>query len=369
MPNSVFWCNKRVMITGHTGFKGSWLSLWLQSMGADVTGYALQPACEPNLFTLCGLEQTMCSITGDIGDKESLLQAIRDTKPEVIFHMAAQPLVRYSYLNPVETFSVNVLGTVNLLDAVRIALDEGIHIKALLNVTTDKCYENREWLWGYREIDRLGGLDPYSSSKACSELVTSSFRNSYFNPKLYASHGLSVATARAGNVIGGGDWSEDRIVPDGMRALLSGNRLRIRNPAATRPWQHVLEPLQGYLLLAERMVEQGAEFAEAWNFGPLEEGTRSVEWLVRTIGSFWGEDKYYELEEGNHPHEAFNLKLDSSKAREKLGWQPNWKVEKAVEKTVEWYRYYQEQADMKKVCLDQLAEYSLTGAEKQGGSG
>lgn len=347
--------------------------MWLQAMGADVTGYALQPACEPNLFTLCGLDHSIRSITGDIGDRASLLRTIQDTKPEVIIHMAAQPLVRYSYQNPVETFNVNVLGTVHLLDAVRMAIATGVNIKAVLNVTTDKCYENREWSWGYREIDRLGGFDPYSSSKACAELVTASFRNSYFNPEFYASHGLSIATARAGNVIGGGDWSEDRIIPDCMRALLSGSKLRIRNPAATRPWHHVLEPLQGYLLLAERMVEQGAEFAEAWNFGPLEEGVRSVEWLVRTIGTLWGENYFYELEEGGGPHEAVNLKLDSSKARHKLGWQSNWKVEKAVEKTVEWFQSYYKQADMKKVCLDQLEEYSLADAysneEEQGGYG
>ncbi|OAB35267.1 CDP-glucose 4,6-dehydratase [Paenibacillus macquariensis subsp. defensor] len=362
MLSSHFWLKKKVLITGHTGFKGSWLSLWLQELGADVTGYALSPASGPNLFTMCGLEQTMDSVTADIRDRASLLRTIQDKQPEVIIHMAAQPLVRYSYLNPVETFEVNVMGTVNLLDAVRTAVADGASIKAVLIITTDKCYDNQEWIWGYREIDRLGGFDPYSNSKACAELVTSSFRNSYFNPSEYASHGLSIATARAGNVIGGGDWSEDRIIPDCMRALLTGSKLPIRNPMATRPWQHVLEPLQGYLLLAQKMVEHGTEFGVAWNFGPSDNGVKSVEWLVKTIGTLWGEHHFYELAEGGNPHEAVNLSLDSSKARHALGWNPLWNVEKALQQTVEWFQAYQQQANMKAVCLQQLEAYILAGA-------
>ncbi|WP_245596045.1 CDP-glucose 4,6-dehydratase [Paenibacillus taiwanensis] len=362
MPNNYFWSKKKVLLTGHTGFKGSWLSLWLQALGAEVTGYALQPAGEPNLFSLCGLDRTIRSVTADIRDRETLLQTIKDTQPEVIIHMAAQPLVRYSYLNPVATYEVNVLGTANLFDAVRTALVEGASIKAVLNVTTDKCYENQEWTWGYREIDRLGGYDPYSSSKACAELVTSSFRNSYFHVNDYASHGLSIATARAGNVIGGGDWSQDRIIPDCMRALLSGSKLTIRNPSATRPWQHVLEPLRGYLLLAQKMVECGAEFGEAWNFGPNEDGIKSVKWLVKAIGKLWGDHHFYELAEGDSLHEAVNLSLDSAKARRFLGWQPVWGVEQALEKTVEWFQAYYKQADMKAVCMKELEAFTLAAA-------
>lgn len=358
MPSSHFWSGKKVLITGHTGFKGSWLSLWLQSLGADVTGYAFEPANMPNLHTLCGLDDTVRSVTADIRDRSSLLRTIQATRPVVIFHMAAQPFVRYSYRNPVETFETNVLGTVNLLDAVRTSIGDGAAIQAVVNVTTDKCYENREWPWGYREIDRLGGHDPYSSSKACSELVTSSFRNSFFHQKDYASHGLSVATARAGNVIGGGDWSEDRIVPGSMRALLSGNKLKLRNPIATRPWQHVLEPLQGYLLLAQKMVERGPEFGNAWNFGPRDDCARSVDWLVKTIGTLWGVHDFYELEQGSTPHEAVDLRLDSSKAMRELGWQPVWDVKTALEKTVEWFQAYRQQADMKSICLAQLEAYA-----------
>ncbi|BBI32705.1 CDP-glucose 4,6-dehydratase [Cohnella abietis] len=364
MPNNGFWSKKKVLLTGHTGFKGSWLSLWLQVMGANVTGYALQPASAPSLYALSGLEHSIRSVIADIRDRESLLRTIQDTQPDVIIHMAAQPLVRYSYLNPVETFEVNVLGTVNLLDAVRTAVAEGVHIQAVLNITTDKCYENQEWTWGYRENDRLGGFDPYSNSKACAELATSMFRDSYFNPKDYASHGLSIATARAGNVIGGGDWSEDRIIPDCIRALMEGNKLPIRNPVATRPWQHVLEPLQGYLLLVEQMVERGTKFGEAWNFGPNDDGVKSVEWLVKKIGTLWGVNDFYELAEGSNPHEATNLSLDSSKARRALGWQPIWSVERALEKTVEWFQAYQQQSDMKAVCLEQLEAYTLAGAHK-----
>lgn len=358
MPTESFWVGRKVLVTGHTGFKGSWLCLWLQALGAEVTGYALQPPCEPNLFTLYGLDQSVQTIVADIRDGEALLQAVLDTGPEIIIHMAAQPLVRYSYLKPAETFETNVLGTVHLLDAVRTATAAGAGIKAVINVTTDKCYENREWPWGYRENDRLGGFDPYSNSKACAELVTSSYRNSFFNRLHYASHGVSVATARAGNVIGGGDWSADRIVPDCMRALLSGKQLSIRNPRATRPWQHVLEPLQGYLLLAENMVKHGAEYAEAWNFGPKDESVRNVEWLVKTLGKYWGDDSFYTWIEGSSLHEAAKLSLDSSKARQTLDWKSVWNAEQALEMTVLWFQAYRDQADMKVIGLRQLEQYT-----------
>lgn len=362
MGNNSFWSNRKVLITGHTGFKGTWLALWLQTLGADVTGYALLPSGEPNLFALSGLEHQVRSVIADIRDREALLHTVLEAQPEVIIHMAAEPLVRNSYLNPVQTYEVNVLGTVHLLEAVRTAAAIGTPIKAVLNVTSDKCYENQEWLWGYREIDKLGGYDPYSSSKACAEFVTASYRNSYFNRRDYDSHGVSIATARAGNVIGGGDGAEDRIVPDCMRALLAGRRVLIRNPAATRPWQHVLEPLQGYLLLAQRMVERGAEVAEAWNFGPMDDGVKSVEWLVKRIGKLYGNDDFYELATGEHPHETANLGLDSSKARHALGWQPVWNVEQALEKTVEWFKAYQKEEDMKSVCLQQLKAYTIAQA-------
>ncbi|WCF05658.1 CDP-glucose 4,6-dehydratase [Paenibacillus thiaminolyticus] len=359
MGSTSFWSNRKVLITGHTGFKGTWLALWLHTLGADVTGYALLPSGEPNLFRLCGLDHLIRSVIADIREQEALLCTIQEVQPEVIIHLAAQPLVRYSYLEPVHTYEVNVLGTVHLLEAVRIATAAKTPIKAVLNVTSDKCYEDQEWFWGYREIDKLGGYDPYSSSKACAELVTASYRNSYFNRKDYDVHGVSIATARAGNVIGGGDGSEDRIVPDCMRAILAESKLLIRNPAATRPWQHVLEPLQGYLLLAQKMVERGPEVAEAWNFGPMEDSVKSVEWLVKRIGKLYGNDDFYELAAGEHPHETANLGLDSSKSRRVLGWKPVWNVEQALEKTVEWFTAYQNKKDMKSVCLQQLTAYTI----------
>ncbi|AJS57575.1 CDP-glucose 4,6-dehydratase [Paenibacillus sp. IHBB 10380] len=357
--DSSFWNHRKVLITGHTGFKGSWLSLWLSSLGAEVTGYALQPCATLNLFSLCGADKIVQSVIADIRDKHCLEQTIREVEPEIIIHMAAQPLVRRSYRLPSETYEINVLGTVYLLEAVRAVVQDGLGIKAVLNVTTDKCYENREWAWGYRENDSLGGLDPYSNSKACSELVTAAFRSSYFSPAEYESHGVSVATARAGNVIGGGDGSEDRLVPDCIRALLTGSRFAIRNPLATRPWQHVLEPLHGYLLLAQKMVEEGDQYAGAWNFGPEDASVKNVEWMVTKLGSLWGEQSFYDLDVEGHPHEATDLKLDSSKARMGLNWHPKWRVETALEKTVEWFRVYQKQGDIREMSLRQIQEYML----------
>lgn len=363
MLSQSFWNGKKVLITGHTGFKGSWLILWLNALGAKITGYSLQAVKGPNLFDLARVGDLCSSVFADIRDQSALLRTIQEAEPEVIIHMAAQPLVRYSYANPVETFEVNTLGTVYLLNAVRIAKASGVNIRAVLNITTDKCYENREWAWGYRENDRLGGYDPYSNSKACAELVTSAFRTSYFHPGRYDNHRLSLATARAGNVIGGGDWSEDRIMPDCIRALLTGSRLSIRHPTANRPWQYVLEPLQGYMLLAQKMVEQGAEYARAWNFGPNDENVKDVKWLVTTLGTLWGETSFYHIASDDAAvHEASSLRLDSSSAKRDLGWQPKWHVEQALARTVEWFKAYERQDDMRSISLKQIEAYEATGA-------
>lgn len=352
--DSKFWNGKGVFLTGHTGFKGSWLCLWLHALGAEVTGYALDPPTDPSLYGLCGIERLTTSIIGDVRDGKKLAGAMAAARPDVVIHMAAQPLVRDSYKIPAETYEINVMGTVNLLEAVRNCGS----VKAVINVTTDKCYENREWIWGYRENEPLGGYDPYSNSKACSELVTSAYRSSYFNPADYRRHGVALATARAGNVIGGGDWATDRLLPDCARAVLTGERILIRNPSAIRPWQHVLEPLSGYLMLAQRLFEDGAAFSEPWNFGPDESDARPVEWLVKTFCSQWGGGASYESEQGEHPHEAHYLKLDCSKAKTKLGWRPRWDLERAIDRIVEWTRAYQSRQDVKSVCLKQIEAYT-----------
>ena len=349
-----FWKNKKVFITGHTGFKGSWLCLWLQSLGVEVIGYALNPPTNPNLFELCEIDKLITSLFADVRDINSLTKAIHSYQPEIIIHMAAQPLVRESYKNPVETYSVNVMGTVNLLEAVR----NSKGIKAVINITTDKCYENKEWCWGYRENEPLGGYDTYSNSKACSELVTSAYRNSFFNPQHYNIHGVGLASARAGNVIGGGDWAVDRLVPDCIRALLAGEKIILRNPKSIRPWQYVLDPLSGYLLLAQKLFENGPTYAEGWNFGPDDTDARTVEWIVQTICEKWGQNTAYEIDKGEHPHEAHYLKLDCSKAKTELGWYPRWNIEKAIDKVIEWTRAYSEKKNVRKVCLKQIEEYS-----------
>ena len=274
--NHSFWNGKRVLMTGHTGFKGSWLSLWLQSMDAQVVGYALAPPTDPSMFEVAEIGKGMLSIIGDIRDLKHLRAVFAEHKPEIVIHMAAQPLVRYSYIEPVETYSTNVMGTVNLLEVVR---NTG-SVKAVMNVTSDKCYENREWAWGYRENEAMGGYDPYSSSKGCAELVTAAYRNSYFHPEKYQQHGVAIASARAGNVIGGGDWAGDRLIPDILRAITEGKAVNIRNPYAIRPWQHVLEPLYGYLQLAQKLYEEGTAYAEGWNFGPNDENAKPVQWIV-----------------------------------------------------------------------------------------
>ncbi len=361
MLEPAFWKNRKVFLTGHTGFKGSWLCLWLNVLGVKVTGYALDPPTDPNLFELCGTDKLVKSIIADVRDPDKLQKEMIAAEPEIVIHMAAQPLVRDSYKMPVETFSINVMGTVNLLEAVRKCKS----VKSVINVTTDKCYENKEWIWGYREKEPLGGYDPYSSSKACSELATAAYRNSFFNPGNYSLHGVGIASARAGNVIGGGDWGTDRLVPDCVKAILRGERIVIRNPKAVRPWQHVLEPLSGYLLLAQNLYKDGPGYAEAWNFGPDENDAKPVEWVVKKICALWRGNASYEIDQGKHPHEASYLKLDCAKARSRLDWQPVWNLDSALHRVVEWTMAYQKSQDVRDVCLKQINEYMQAESSKQ----
>ena len=352
--NPAFWKGKRVLVTGHTGFKGSWLSLWLQSMGAQVVGYALAPPTNPSLFEVAEVGKGMTSIIGDIRDLGTLRVMFAEHKPEIVIHMAAQPLVRYSYVEPVETYSTNVMGTVNLLEAVRSTQS----VKAVVNVTSDKCYENREWAWGYRENEAMGGYDPYSNSKGCAELVTAAYRNSYFHPEKYAQHGVAVASARAGNVIGGGDWAEDRLIPDVMRAITLGKPVSIRSSHAIRPWQHVLEPLSGYLLLAQELYEDGIDYAEGWNFGPNDEDAKPVQWIVEKLSKAWGEGASWVLDGNEHPHEAHYLKLDCSKAKMRLDWHSRWHLEDALDAIIDWHRSYRDGKDMRELTLRQISTYN-----------
>lgn len=346
--NAEFWRDKTVFITGHTGFKGGWLALWLHQMGARVHGYALAPNTAPNLFTEAKVADTLVGHTiADIRDAQALHASLAAAQPEIVLHLAAQPLVRYSYEEPVETFSTNVMGTVNLFEAVR-KIDS---VKAVVNVTTDKCYENREWVWPYREEEAMGGHDPYSSSKACSEIVTAAYRRSFL-----AEQGVAVASARAGNVIGGGDWSADRLLPDFLKAMDAKQRLLIRSPNAIRPWQHVLEPLSGYITLAENLCRQPGEYAEAWNFGPADDDARTVQWIVEqlvaaTPGASW------QVDDRSQVHEANYLKLDSSKARSRLNWKPRWNLTTALEKTIEWHHQWSKGEDMQVETLKQIQEY------------
>ena len=348
-----FWQGKRVLLTGHTGFKGSWLSLWLQSMGAQVTGFALAPPTNPSLFEIAEVAQGMTSITGDIRDLDKLQAVFAEHQPEIVIHMAAQPLVRYSYQNPVETYSTNVMGTVHLLEAVR----NTPGVKAVVNITTDKCYENREWVWGYRENEPLGGFDPYSNSKACAELVSAAYRSSFFNANNYARHGVATATVRAGNVIGGGDWAQDRLIPDILAAFEQGRMVDIRNPHAIRPWQHVMEPLRGYLTLAEQLFEHGPSFGEGWNFGPNDEDVKPVGWIAEQMAALWGADAQWQVDTGEHPHEAHYLKLDISKARSRLNWHPVLRLKDALALIVDWSKQREAGADMRQLTLTQLQAF------------
>jgi CDP-glucose 4,6-dehydratase len=347
--NASFWKNKRVFITGHTGFKGSWMSLWLQSMGANIKGYSLEPNTQPNLFTEANVAANMYSEMGDIRDLNQISKSMFDFNPDVLIHMAAQPLVRLSYQEPVKTYTTNVIGTVNVLESAR----KCKNLKAIVSVTTDKCYENKEWDWGYRESEPMGGCDPYSSSKGCAELVTSAYRRSFFS----GSDTASLASARAGNVIGGGDWSDDRLIPDILRAFEKTEPVIIRNPVSTRPWQHVLEPIAGYLVLAENLYNHGDNFAEGWNFGPKEEGCKPVDWILDKMVSKWGSSASWELDKNNNPHEAGFLKLDCSKAANRLKWQPKWNLEETLEMIVNWHQCYLKGGNIKKECLREIKKY------------
>jgi CDP-glucose 4,6-dehydratase len=343
-----FWKSKRVFVTGHTGFKGGWLCLWLQSLGAKVYGYALAPPTDPNLFGVAHVGEGMADSTiADIRDADRFTAAMQAAQPELVFHLAAQPLVRYSYADPVETYAVNVMGTVNLLEAVRATPG----VKAVVNVTTDKCYENREWVWAYRENEAMGGIDPYSSSKGCAELVTAAYRRSFLE-----SAGIAVASARAGNVIGGGDWAADRLLPDILRAMGAGATAKIRSLQSIRPWQHVLEPLSGYLRLAECLVMQGLPFAEGWNFGPDDEDARPVSWILKRLTEMC-QDMKWQCDDAPQPHEAHYLKLDSSKAKSRLGWKGRWHLQTALEKTLEWHQGWRDGDDMHAFTLKQIEEY------------
>ncbi len=349
-----FWRGKKVFVTGHTGFKGSWLSLWLQQLGAEVTGYALDPPTNPSLFEVANIAFGMNSIIGDVRDAAALTLAVHKAMPEVVFHLAAQPLVRYSYANPVETYATNVLGCVHLFESIR----QINSVKAIVNVTTDKCYENKEWVWGYRETEPLGGYDPYSSSKACAELVTSAYRNSFFNPEKYSEHGVAIASARAGNVIGGGDWAHDRLIPDIMCAIGRGEPVLIRSPHAIRPWQHVLEPLEGYLVLAEHLHTGQGAYAEAWNFGPHDSDAKPVQWIVEQLTQLWGDGSSWVLDHNPHPHEASYLKLDCSKAYSELRWKPRWRLETALNAIVDWHIAYKQGDNMRQRTIDQIEMFS-----------
>lgn len=352
-----FWTDRKVLVTGHTGFKGGWLSLWLQSMGAEVAGYALNPPTHPCFFDAADVGRGMRSTIGDIRDLAHLQSVFSEFRPEIVFHLAAQPLVRHSYVDPVETYSTNVMGTVHLLEAVR----KTPGVRAVVNVTSDKCYENREWVWGYRENEPMGGYDPYSNSKGCSELVTAAFRNSFFNPAAHPEHGVALASARAGNVIGGGDWAADRLIPDILRAIEGNKPVVIRSPHAIRPWQHVLEPLSGYLLLAQSLHEAGAGFAQGWNFGPDDGDAKPVSWIVENLTKAWGDGANWVVDGGAHPHEAHYLKLDCSKAKADLGWHPRWSLEAALRKIIEWHRAWLGGSDMRSMSMKQIESYMKDG--------
>ncbi len=352
-----FYNNKKIFITGHTGFKGSWLSIWLGKMGAEITGYALEPPTAPSMFEICSIGDRIRSIIGDIKDIDALETALAEARPEIIFHLAAQPIVRVSYDKPVDTYETNVMGTVNLLDAVRRCST----VRAVVVITSDKCYENSESFWGYRETDRLGGYDPYSSSKACQELVTSAYINSFFNTADYNRHGVSIATARAGNVIGGGDFAQDRLVPDIIRSILNGQPFLIRNPRAVRPWQHVMEPLCGYMTLAQKLYLEGTQYSGAWNFGPGTENIKPVYWIAGRMMEYLGYDYEYILDNSINPHETDCLKLDSYKAEQILGFRQRYNIDKTLKATAQWVMAYRNNEDMYDFTISQIDEYENMG--------
>jgi len=347
--NPSFWRGKKVFVTGHTGFKGSWLSLWLQDMGAVVKGYALETNTTPSLFTEAKVGQNMDSEIGDIRDLNFIVKSMMSFNPEVLIHMAAQPLVRLSYQEPVLTYETNVMGTVNVLEAAR----KCTNLKAIVSVTTDKCYENKEWEWGYRENEPMGGHDPYSSSKGCAELVTTAYRKSFFNKN----NSAFLASARAGNVIGGGDWSDDRLIPDILKAFEKSEPVIVRNPMATRPWQHVLEPLSGYLVLAQHLYEGGSDYTEGWNFGPKDEDCKPVSWILNKMVTKWGKGASWELDKNNNPHEAGYLKLDCSKAAMQLNWRPKWNLEDTLESIIIWHQHYLSGKNIQEQCLLEIAKF------------
>ena len=354
------WQGRRVFLTGHTGFKGGWLAVWLKKLGAQVRGYALDPCTEPNLFSKVGVGDLVEDVRGDIRDYPALETSLGEFAPEVVFHLAAQPIVRRSYAEPVATYATNIMGTVHVLEAVR----KTPGVRAVVCVTTDKCYQNQEWVWPYREDDRLGGHDPYASSKACAEIVSSAYRSSFFSLEQSLEHRVGLATARAGNVIGGGDWSEDRLVPDMVRGFVSGTPILIRRPQSIRPWQHVLEPLHGYLLLAEKLLAGEADFASAYNFGPGDEDIWTVERIATKLVDMWGEGASWIGDSARGVHEAHTLRLDASKARIELGWKPRLGVETALEWSVEWYRACARGEKMREFTLRQIADYeTLRGGE------
>jgi CDP-glucose 4,6-dehydratase len=347
-----FYSGKKVLITGHTGFKGSWLSLWLHELGAEVIGYALDPANQNDNFVLAGVSDFVTDIRSEISSLENVKRVFQKYRPEIVFHLAAQPLVRRSFQDPLHTYRTNIMGSLNVLETIRMTAETRVGVI----ITSDKCYQNNEWIWGYREIDPVGGYDPYSASKGCVEIIASSYLNSFFNPEKYEQHGKTIATTRAGNVIGGGDWSTDRLIPDCIRALEQERTISIHNPHAIRPWQHVLEPLGGYLLLAAKLWTEGPRYSGPWNFGPAPESVVTVGRIVDKLIQYWGGGKWESRDEEGAPHESTLLNLDVSKAMFQLDWKPRWSLETALEKTVAWYKNYQG-GNTRRICLEQIKEY------------
>ena len=359
MLNRSFWAGRRVFLTGHTGFKGSWLCLWLGALGAKVTGYALEPPTQPSLFVQAKIGELVHSISADIRDFARLKSAIEECRPDVVLHMAAQSVVRRGFEDPIETYSSNVMGTVHVFEALR----QLKHRCVVVNVTSDKCYENREWTWGYREIEPMGGRDPYSNSKGCAELVTTSFRESFFPPSAFDQHGVALGSARAGNAIGGGDWTSNQLIPDLMRAFLAKQSCLIRNPSAIRPWQFVLEPLRGYLTLAERLAEDPLSYATGWNFGPVDSDAKPVSWIADRLVSSWGNSASWRRDSATHPRESHFLKLDASKAGAYLDWHPALPLERALDWIVEWYQAFQTGTDVRGITCSQIERYEALFAE------